>query len=145
MVSVDLLSLGSAADLTIQGVGGGAWYPSAQGSVADRISTRRSYLVPMSGYMAMLIYSVYVIFSFMKHLLFHISCLSASHERGIVVDQTMKGGFRFRNVHEEERVHVKAGKRAALEDVEVVESIHTGKDADSVSIHKEKDEMIEQI
>lgn len=43
-----------------KGVGGGAWYPPAQGALADRASTRRSYLVPMTGYLTMLIYAVYV-------------------------------------------------------------------------------------
>jgi FHS family L-fucose permease-like MFS transporter len=57
----------------VQGVGGGAWYPPAQGSLAvsprrapealnahglqDKASTRRSYLVPMTGYMAMTMYA----------------------------------------------------------------------------------------
>ncbi len=40
------------------GVGGGAWYPPAQGGLADRAYTRRSYLVPLSGYLVMLIYAV---------------------------------------------------------------------------------------
>jgi len=63
--------------LIVMGVGGGAWYPPAQASVADRISTRRSYLVPFSGYAAMTLYAI-----------------------GLVIDQTLKGGFRFRNVDE---------------------------------------------
>jgi len=63
--------------LIVMGVGGGAWYPPAQASVADRISTRRSYLVPFSGYIAMTIYAV-----------------------GLVIDQTRKEGFRLRNVSE---------------------------------------------
>lgn len=41
-----------------QGVGGGAWYPPAQASVADRVSTHRSYLVPFSGYAAMTLYAM---------------------------------------------------------------------------------------
>jgi len=63
--------------LIVMGVGGGAWYPPAQASVADRISTRRSYLVPFSGYVAMSIYAI-----------------------GIVIDQARKDGFRVRNVDE---------------------------------------------
>ncbi|KAF8971045.1 MFS general substrate transporter [Flammula alnicola] len=63
--------------LIVMGVGGGAWYPPAQASVADRISTRRSYLVPFSGYMAMTIYAI-----------------------GLVIDQARKDEFRVRNVHE---------------------------------------------
>lgn len=65
--------------LIVMGVGGGAWYPPAQGGLADRASTRRSYLVPASGYIAMLIYAI-----------------------GLVIDQSLKGGFRFRNIEEEE-------------------------------------------
>lgn len=63
--------------LIVMGVGGGAWYPPAQASVADRISTRRSYLVPLSGYIAMTLYAL-----------------------GLVIDQTRKDGFRFRNQEE---------------------------------------------
>ncbi|EGN91860.1 hypothetical protein SERLA73DRAFT_191926 [Serpula lacrymans var. lacrymans S7.3] len=63
--------------LIVMGVGGGAWYPPAQGGLADISSTRRSYLVPMSGYIAMTIYAV-----------------------GLVVDQAMKNGFTIRNVDE---------------------------------------------
>jgi MFS transporter, FHS family, L-fucose permease len=63
------------------GVGGGAWYPPAQAALADKASTRRSYLVPVSGYIAMTIYAV-----------------------GLVIDQAVKGGFRFRNVHDTERL-----------------------------------------
>ncbi|KDR75343.1 hypothetical protein GALMADRAFT_549223 [Galerina marginata CBS 339.88] len=48
--------------LIVMGVGGGAWYPPAQASVADRISTRRSYLVPFSGYLAMSLYGMLVPF-----------------------------------------------------------------------------------
>lgn len=46
------------SSVALQGVGGGAWYPPAQASVADRVSTRRSYLVPFSGYIAMSIYAM---------------------------------------------------------------------------------------
>ncbi|PPQ98429.1 hypothetical protein CVT24_004108 [Panaeolus cyanescens] len=68
--------------LIVMGVGGGAWYPPAQASVADRISTRRSYLVPFSGYAAMAIYAI-----------------------GMVIDQTRKDGFRFRNVDEKDSLN----------------------------------------
>ncbi|KAL4080335.1 major facilitator superfamily domain-containing protein [Scleroderma yunnanense] len=44
--------------LIVMGVGGGAWYPPAQGALADKANTRRSYLVPMSGFIAMTIYAV---------------------------------------------------------------------------------------
>ena len=43
--------------LIVMGVGGGAWYPPAQASIADH-NTRRSYLVPFSGYIAMTIYAL---------------------------------------------------------------------------------------
>ncbi|KAH9948525.1 MFS general substrate transporter [Amylocystis lapponica] len=62
--------------LIVMGVGGGAWYPSAQGSIADH-NTSHSYMVPFSGYVAMTIYAV-----------------------GIVVNQARKGGFRFRTIDE---------------------------------------------
>ena len=42
-----------------QGVGGGAWYPPAQGVIADK-NTAHSYMVPFSGYVAMTVYAVYV-------------------------------------------------------------------------------------
>ncbi|KIJ18639.1 hypothetical protein PAXINDRAFT_110150 [Paxillus involutus ATCC 200175] len=63
--------------LIVMGVGGGAWYPAAQGALADIAYTRRSYLVPMSGYIAMTIYAV-----------------------GLVVDQARKHGFTVRNQDE---------------------------------------------
>ncbi|KAF8842984.1 MFS general substrate transporter [Paxillus ammoniavirescens] len=63
--------------LIVMGVGGGAWYPAAQGALADAAYTRRSYLVPMSGYIAMTIYAV-----------------------GLVVDQARKHGFTVRNQDE---------------------------------------------
>jgi FHS family L-fucose permease-like MFS transporter len=56
--------------LIVMGVGGGAWYPPAQGALADLTYTRRSYLVPVSGYIAMTIYAI-----------------------GLVVDQARKSGF----------------------------------------------------
>ncbi|OAX32878.1 MFS general substrate transporter [Rhizopogon vinicolor AM-OR11-026] len=63
--------------LIVMGVIGGAWYPLAQGALADRAYTQRSYLVPTSGYIAMTIYAV-----------------------GLVVDQARKRGFSFRNRNE---------------------------------------------
>ncbi|TCD71567.1 hypothetical protein EIP91_007314 [Steccherinum ochraceum] len=62
--------------LIVMGVGGGAWYPPAQGSIADR-NTRLSYLVPFTGYVAMAVYAI-----------------------GIVVSQSLNGGFRFRTIDE---------------------------------------------
>ncbi|KAJ3520104.1 hypothetical protein NM688_g9209 [Phlebia brevispora] len=62
--------------LIVMGVGGGAWYPPAQGSIADR-NTRLSYVVPFTGYVVMTIYAV-----------------------GIVIHQAIKGGFRFRTIDE---------------------------------------------
>ncbi|EPQ57691.1 hypothetical protein GLOTRDRAFT_39181, partial [Gloeophyllum trabeum ATCC 11539] len=44
--------------LIVMGVGGGAWYPSAQGGLADAVNTRTSYLVPMTGYIVMTIYAL---------------------------------------------------------------------------------------
>ena len=41
-----------------KGVGGGAWYPPAQAALADSTTTRHSYLVPLSGYLVMTIYSM---------------------------------------------------------------------------------------
>jgi len=67
--------------LIVMGVAGGAWYPPAQGALADKAYTRRSYLVPTSGYIAMGIYAI-----------------------GIVVSQSANGGFRFRNVDEIEEL-----------------------------------------
>lgn len=63
--------------LIVMGVGGGAWYPSAQGALADRTLTQHSYLVPLSGYLVMLLYA-----------------------GGMVISQTVTDGFRFRNVDE---------------------------------------------
>ncbi|PSR79657.1 hypothetical protein PHLCEN_2v6958 [Hermanssonia centrifuga] len=76
--------------LIVMGVGGGAWYPPAQASIADR-NTRLSYVVPFTGYAAMTMYAV-----------------------GIVIDQTIKGGFRFRTGDEiEERRHELEGSKLA--------------------------------
>ncbi|KAI0062854.1 MFS general substrate transporter [Artomyces pyxidatus] len=60
--------------LIVMGVGGGAWFPPAQGGLADQSTTRHSYLVPFAGYVAMTIYAV-----------------------GLVVDQSVKYGFTWRN------------------------------------------------
>lgn len=65
------------SSLIVMGVGGGAWYPPAQAALADLAGTPRSYLVPMSGYLAMLIYAV-----------------------GMVIDQSRKYGFRIRTYDE---------------------------------------------
>jgi len=65
------------AGLIIMGVNGGAWYPPAQAALADRVSTRRSYLVPFSGYIIMTLYAI-----------------------GILINQIRKDGFRFRNIDE---------------------------------------------
>ncbi|KAG1777643.1 major facilitator superfamily domain-containing protein [Suillus placidus] len=68
--------------LIVMGVVGGAWYPLAQGALADRAYTRRSYLVPMSGFFTVTIYAI-----------------------GIVVDQTRKSGFTFHNRDELSAMH----------------------------------------
>ncbi|KAG2150444.1 major facilitator superfamily domain-containing protein [Suillus clintonianus] len=68
--------------LIVQGVVGGAWYPLAQGALADKTYTRHSYLVPMSGFIAVTIYAA-----------------------GIVVDQAIKGGFTFRIRHDPSATH----------------------------------------
>lgn len=60
--------------LIVMGVGGGAWYPPAQGALADKANTRRSYLVPMSGFIAMAIYAI-----------------------GLVIHQTRQNGFTIIN------------------------------------------------
>ena len=46
----------------MQGVGGGAWFPPAQGALADKSFTRHSYLVPLVGFIAMTSYAMYVRF-----------------------------------------------------------------------------------
>ncbi|KAH8119022.1 MFS general substrate transporter [Phellopilus nigrolimitatus] len=111
--------------LIVMGVGGGAWYPPAQGALADRASTRRSYLVPMTGYLTMLIYAV-----------------------GLCIDQAMKGGFRFRNVEDEEVVRTAAVAAGSLEPGTIVEQIYAknqDRDSASGSIKKSgKDEMMEK-
>ncbi|KAI0790771.1 MFS general substrate transporter [Abortiporus biennis] len=96
--------------LIVMGVGGGAWYPPAQGSLADR-NTRLSYVVPFTGYVAMTIYAV-----------------------GIVIHQTIKGGFRFRTVDEIEQ----------LRD-QIVESKSTPSDEDIDEKKRASDVFIENI
>ena len=49
------------AGLIVMGVGGGAWYPSAQAALADKMNTRISYLIPMIGYVVMLAYAMYIL------------------------------------------------------------------------------------
>ncbi|KAI5118839.1 hypothetical protein M0805_006159 [Coniferiporia weirii] len=110
--------------LIVMGVGGGAWYPPAQGGLADLAGTRRSYLVPMSGYIAMLIYAI-----------------------GIVIDQTVHGGFRFRNVEDEEVLHSTAVS-TGLVDSAVVEKAANNlrdRDRDSASMKKSDNELIENV
>ncbi|KAH9858758.1 MFS general substrate transporter [Lenzites betulinus] len=72
--------------LIVMGVGGGAWFPPAAGHIADTNTTAHSYIVPFAGYVAMTIYAV-----------------------GLTIDQTRKGGFRFRTIDEIEQ------KRAQME------------------------------
>ncbi|KAF8653591.1 hypothetical protein AX16_003869 [Volvariella volvacea WC 439] len=67
--------------LIVMGVGGGAWFPPAQGSLADRINTRRSYLIPFAGYVAMAAYAI-----------------------GLVVHQARQDEFRLRTVEEKENL-----------------------------------------
>jgi len=65
------------SSLIVMGVGGGAWYPPAQAGLGDVAGTPRSYLVPASGYIAMLLYGI-----------------------GMVIDQSRKYGFRVRTYDE---------------------------------------------
>lgn len=50
--------LGSA--LVAAGVSGGAWMPSAQASLADKTSTRHSFYVPISGFIIVALYGLYM-------------------------------------------------------------------------------------
>lgn len=50
--------LGSA--LVTAGVSGGAWYPSVQATIADRTTTRRSYLFSVLGFVVVSMYGVYM-------------------------------------------------------------------------------------
>jgi FHS family L-fucose permease-like MFS transporter len=62
------------SSLIVMGVGGGAWFPSAQGALADKAYTRRSYLVPLVGFIAMAVYAI-----------------------GLVVNEAVKSGFHIAN------------------------------------------------
>ncbi|KAL9711722.1 hypothetical protein Ac2012v2_004794 [Leucoagaricus gongylophorus] len=73
--------------LIVMSVGGGAWYPPAQAALADSTTTRHSYLVPLSGYLVMTIYSM-----------------------GMVINQATKSGFTFRNVDELKAKQVDMGE-----------------------------------
>jgi len=91
--------------LIVMGVGGGAWYPPAQASIADRISTRRSYLVPFSGYMAMSLYGI-----------------------GLVIDQARKEGFRFRNREEFNSLESDEMERSSAEKTLDEKKVESGED-----------------
>ncbi|KAF8348148.1 MFS general substrate transporter [Amanita rubescens] len=83
--------------LVVMGVGGGAWFPPAQAALADRSNTRRSYLVPVAGYLAMTVYAI-----------------------GLVVDQALKGGFRFWNIEKtqiEGTTEIYDGDKASSDDI----------------------------
>ena len=72
--------------LIVMGVGGGAWFPPAQGGLADRATTRRSYLVPMVGYIAMTIYAAgLVVHQSIKHGSFYIRNLDELSQRRVAV------------------------------------------------------------
>jgi len=62
------------SSLIVMGVGGGAWFPPAQGALADKSFTRHSYLVPLAGFVAMTTYSI-----------------------GLVVTEAAKSGFHMAN------------------------------------------------
>jgi len=47
------------AGILVMGVSGGAVFPPIQGAIADKHTTRISYLVPMVGYMVVAIYAAY--------------------------------------------------------------------------------------
>ncbi|CDO70598.1 hypothetical protein BN946_scf184656.g13 [Trametes cinnabarina] len=83
--------------LIVMGVGGGAWFPPAAGSIADRDSTAHSYIVPFAGYVAMAIYAV-----------------------GITVDQARKGGFRLRTIDEiaQKRAQMEREKHVSDSDID---------------------------
>ena len=52
------------AGILIMGVSGGAVFPPIQGAIADRYSTRISFLVPMVGFIVVL---AYALFHWTKH------------------------------------------------------------------------------
>lgn len=62
------------SSLIVMGVGGGAWFPPAQGALADRSYTRHSYLIPLAGFIAMTTYAI-----------------------GLVVNEAAKSGFHIAN------------------------------------------------
>ncbi|KIY65836.1 MFS general substrate transporter [Cylindrobasidium torrendii FP15055 ss-10] len=101
--------------LIVMGVGGGAWYPPAQGALADRASSHRSYLVPMSGYLVMLIYSA-----------------------GLVVDQSVKQGFTFFNKDE------LAEKRAAASEMILPNPADADLEKEKVDSEKGSTEYVER-
>jgi MFS transporter, FHS family, L-fucose permease len=80
------------AGLITMSIGGGAWYPPAQASIADH-NTRRSFLVPFAGFVTMTIYAVSVLLVILQTLSFDIFS-------GIVIEQAVSGGFRWRTVSE---------------------------------------------
>ncbi|KAI0044539.1 MFS general substrate transporter [Auriscalpium vulgare] len=81
--------------LIVMGVGGGAWYPPAQGALADKAYTRRSYLVPFSGYVAMTIYAF-----------------------GLVIDQATKNGFHWRNIDDADLVALRSANPDSMRSVD---------------------------
>lgn len=85
------------SSLIVMGVSGGAWYPAAQGALADRSSTHRSYFVPMTGYIVMTTYAA-----------------------GICVSQAIRGGFRIRNVDEISELRIASAGAAAFPEKLVV-------------------------
>jgi hypothetical protein len=76
-----------------QGVGGGAWFPPAQGALADKSFTRHSYLVPLVGFIAMTTYAMYV---FHVLLCCRIRRLNHTHS-GLVVTEASASGFHIAN------------------------------------------------
>lgn len=147
MVSDFFFEIRYLNELGEQGVGGGAWYPSAQGALADKASTRRSYLVPMSGYIAMLIYAVYVV------LCTVLTAFSSGFCSGLVIDQKMHGGFRFWNVDDSDKLR-SAAMGGGFIDSDIIDANYgvdsTGQtkneDCESESLKKnEAGELIEVV
>lgn len=60
--SIATSNLGSYAKfgggLIAMGVSGGAWYPSAQGAVADAKGTQISYMIPFTGFVPLMLYGL---------------------------------------------------------------------------------------
>jgi FHS family L-fucose permease-like MFS transporter len=75
-------------------VGGGAWFPPAQGALADKSFTRHSYLVPLVGFIAMTTYAMYVLLSYRL-------CLKTRRLNhtisGLVVTEASTSGFHIAN------------------------------------------------